>query len=204
MLIPVAEHNVAHEFSPRLDQDVTSTSDKAPGLAHAGIIKLWKQVSNSSDTLFVFCEDFLQACWLREIGEIRRLHGIALNDANYAAGNESEMIGKLSCRHGFFVRLPGQLVFRKALQKSARDWRLSLKLREQRLCDRHGDSPLLNCPKTKILLNGSRFRAARLGALAHVLMNVGPALDDAGPVLLCDQAEAGVPELDHRDAILLA
>src|ERR1700752_1655262 len=118
MLVPVAEHDVAHELSSGLGQDISSARNHPPHFPHAGVAELWQQIANRGDTLFIFCEDFLAASRLRKAGEIGCLHRVILNEANYSARNEGEMISKLSGGHGFFVRLPGQLVFRKALQKS--------------------------------------------------------------------------------------
>src|SRR6266705_1293615 len=55
--------------------------------------------------------------------------------------------------------------------------------------------------QAKALLNGSRFGAAGLRALADVFVNIGPAFNDAGSVLLRNQTETGVAELDHGDAV---
>ena len=41
------------------------------------------------------------------------------------------MIGELAGRHGFFVRLPGVLVFGKPFDEFARDGGLNLELREK-------------------------------------------------------------------------
>src|SRR2546429_432521 len=58
--------------------------------------------------------------------------------------------------------------------------------------------------ETEALLNGRGFRAAGLRALANVFVNVSPAFDNAGLVLVGNQTETGVPELDDGDAVLLA
>ena len=116
------------------------------------------------------------------------------------------MISKLSGGHGFFVRLPSQLVFRNAFQIPECDRCLCFELREQRLRD--GYAGLL-CVKLvysemKPLLNGSRFGAATFRALAGAFQNMVPAFYHARSVLFRDQAESGVAEFDHRDTVFFA
>src|SRR4030095_9708088 len=155
MLIPVTEHHVAQEQPARLGQNFASASDQAPGFLHAGVVKLWEQASHGGDAFVEFVEDFLPACGLREVGEVGSLGRIVLDELENATGHKGQMVSELSSRHGFFVRLPSQLVFRQTLQKFARDWRLYFELREQGLCDRHADSPFRW--ETETLLNGGGF-----------------------------------------------
>src|SRR5215467_16031968 len=112
------------------------------------------------------------------------------------------MISKLAGGHGFFVRLPSQFVLRQTLQKSASDWCLCFELCEKRLCNRH-DGFSFFC-ETKALLNSGGFRTARLRPLSRAFENVVPAFDHSRPVLVVNQAETGMAELDHREAILFA
>src|SRR6202030_2945167 len=54
------------------------------------------------------------------------------------------------------------------------------------------------------LLLDSGLGAARFGALANAFIDVRPASDHAFPVLLLNEAEAGVAELDDGHAIFFA
>lgn len=51
-----------------------------------------------------------------------------LQGPDYATRCASQMQGKLSSRHGFFMRLPGEAVFGQTLQKFARNRNLPLEL----------------------------------------------------------------------------
>src|SRR5262249_841376 len=121
MLIPVAQHDVAEELAARLDEDFASASYQTPGFSHCRIVKFWEQTANCGDALLEFVQYLLTIRGLGKIRKVGRRHRIVLYDSNSSSGDEREVVRKLSCRHGFFVWLPSQLVFRQAFQESARD-----------------------------------------------------------------------------------
>src|SRR5690348_15261449 len=144
MLVPVAEHDVADEVRTRLGDHFPSAGGDAPRFIHRCVVELGKEGSHGFDAFLKFVQDFLAAGWLRKairVGEVGRLCGIVLHEANDSARNGREVIRELASRHRLVVRLPGELVFGKALDESPRDWGLCFEFGEEGFCNRHGDSP---------------------------------------------------------------
>src|SRR5438477_8178252 len=130
MLVPVAEHDVAQEFSARLGQDFLLTGKESPGFPHCRIVECRQRAPHRGNAFLEGLKNFVTACRLRKL-EIGSLSWIFLHGADHPSGNNCEMIGKLASGHGLLVRLPRQLVFGQPLQKFPSDGRLYFKLCEQ-------------------------------------------------------------------------
>ena len=129
MLVPMAEHDVAQELPARLGQDFLSVDNQPPCLAHCRVVEPGQHVAHCRDALFKGIQYFLTAGWLGK-AKTRSLRWIVLHEADNSARYYSEMIRKLPGRHGFFMRLPGQLIVRQPLDKFPRDSRLYFKFAE--------------------------------------------------------------------------
>src|SRR5947207_2004726 len=101
-----------------------------PDLIHVSIAGFRQLVADSGDGFVEHLKELLAGGWLRKIeGGLGR--GIGIHETDDSAGNEREMIGELAGGHGFLVRLPGELVFREALEEPARDGCLDFEFSEQ-------------------------------------------------------------------------
>jgi hypothetical protein len=129
MLVPMAEHDVTQELPARLGQDFLSIDNQTPCLAHCGVVEGWQHTSHCRNALFEGIQYFLAAGRLWK-AKTRTLRWIALHKADNSAGHEGEMIRELPGRHGFFMRLPIQLIVRQPLKKLPCDSRLYFKFGE--------------------------------------------------------------------------
>src|ERR1051325_5065782 len=157
MLVPVVEHDVANELGAGHSKHFLVALDHAPGFSHLRVVKFRQQIPDGRYAFFKLVQNFLPASRLRKAGKVGCGGRAVLYELDYASGHKSEMESKLSSRHGFFVRLPGQAVFRQTLQKFARNRSLLFEFLQNTLCSLHGVSPFPGPSKTFSLIQPTAF-----------------------------------------------